>query len=324
MFFPEEVIFAPTNACNLKCAHCFAHSPSTGQKDALSAEAACAFLSSCLEAGREDILVGFSGGEPFLRLDFLAQVSSFAAEQGFLFSRVITNGAFGASIAEREGALARLFEAGFDGKVALSFDSFHGQSAKDAARFIRAALDISGDNSAVEVWSVIPAASTDADFYAVFCEAAALLGCEASLSLEAFAAPGRLLLRGRDFAIPVYRFRQSLPAALQRWDAARWFEDDLCEGVGNCFFVHPDGSCAPCCGFANAHPALIIGNITDGYDALMEKALCSPAVRICQETGLSALRERLEERDVQFPGKTDDQCAFCGWVLENQGLELST
>ena len=103
MFFPEEVIFAPTAECNLACAHCFAHSPSTGQKDALTAAAACSFLSSCLEAGREDILVGFSGGEPFLRLDFLTQVSAFAAEQGFLFSRVITNGAFGSSDAEGRG-----------------------------------------------------------------------------------------------------------------------------------------------------------------------------------------------------------------------------
>ena len=314
MFFAEEVIFAPTAACNLSCEHCFAYPPQSAE--ALSAEAACAFLSSCLDAGRDDILVGFSGGEPFLRLDFLAQVSSFAAERGLLFSRVATNGAFGQSAAKRDEALKALFGSGFDGKVSLSFDSFHGQSAKEAARFIRSCLDISGDNTAVEISSAIPAGSSDAAFYSTFCEAAALLGCEAKVSLEAFARPGRFLLIARDFAVPVYRFRQSLPAALQRWDSARWFADDLCEGVGRCFFVHPDGAVAPCCGFANSHPSLLIGKIGDGYAALMQKALCSPAVRICQETGLSAFRKKLEKSGVRLPGKTDDQCAFCGWALD--------
>ena len=315
MFFPEEVIFAPAAACNLSCPHCFAQSPAFNKK-ALAAESAAAFLSSCLDAGREDILVGFSGGEPFLRLEFLAEVSAFAAAKGLMFSRVITNGAFGSSHQERENALEALFAAGFDGKVALSFDSFHGQAAKDAASFICSALEISGDNSSAEIWSAIPEGSSDAAFYSVFCEAAALLGCDARISLSAFMKPCRFLLRGRDFAVPVHRFRQSLPADAQRWNARRWFEDDLCEGPGRCFFVHPDGCAAPCCGFANAHPALLIGHISEGYSALMEKALAAPAVRICQETGLSAFRKQLEARGVNFPGKTDDPCGFCGWLLE--------
>ena len=323
MFFPEEVIFAPTNACNLSCAHCFVHE-ARPQKNELAADAACGFLASCLEAGREDILVGFSGGEPLMRESFISEVSSFAAAQGFLFSRVTTNGVFGASAEEREAALKAIFDAGFDGKVALSFDSFHGQGAKEAARFIRSCLDISGDNSAVEIMSAIPQCGDDAGFYSVFCEAAALLGCEAEVVAKDFARPCRFLLRGRDFAIPVYRFRQSLTASEMRWDAARWFEDDLCEGVGNCFFVHPDGSVAPCCGFANAHPALLIGKINDGYDALMQKALSHPAVRVCQGTGLLAFRKQLERSGVKFPGKTDDQCAFCGWALGREGLVSNT
>ena len=316
MFFPEEVIFAPTAACNLSCAHCFGRViPPKGE--ALSAKAARAFLSSCLDAGREDILVGFSGGEPFLRLDFLAEVSSFAAAKGFLFSRIITNGAFGSSPAEREEALKALFDSGFDGKVALSFDSFHGQGAEDAARFIQAALDISGDNSVAEIWSAIPERPDDAAFFAAFQKTAALLGAEAQASLDDFAKPCRLLLRGRDFGVPVYRFRQSLPPNKMRWDARRWFADDLCKGLGQCFFVHPEGSAAPCCGFANGHPALLIGNIDEGYSALMEKALRSPAVRVCQETGLSAFRKRLEAKGAKFPGKADDHCAFCGYLLES-------
>lgn len=317
MFYPEEVIFAPTAVCNLNCAHCFAHVPPSAQKEALSAESVCAFLSSCFEAGREDILVGFSGGEPFLRLDFLCKVSAFAVEKGFLFSRVITNGVFGASTAERESALEKLFDSGFDGKIALSFDSFHGQNANDAARFIRSSLDISGDSTAVELWSAIPANSSDTAFFAVFQKTAALLGAEARVSLERFMKPCRFLLIGSDFAVPVYRFRQSLPAGKLFWSAKRWFADDFCEGLGRCFFVHPDGNIAPCCGFANDRPALLIGHIADGHTALMEKALRSPAVRICQGTGLSAFRKQLEARGIKFPGKTKDQCAFCGWLLEN-------
>lgn len=315
VFYPDEVIFAPTAACNLGCAHCFSRAIGP-EKEALSVEGACAFLSSCLAAGREDILVGFSGGEPFLRLDFLCEVSAFAAKKGFLFSRVITNGAFGASHGERVKALKRLFGAGFDGKVALSFDSFHGQGAKAAARFIRAAIDISGDSSAAEIWSAIPADLGDEAFLGAFREAAALLGAEAPLSFSRFMKPGRFLLRGKDFAVPVYRFCQSLPAGKMRWNARRWFADDLCEGLGRCFFAHPGGDVAPCCGFANSHPALSIGRIGDGYAALLEKALSSRAVGICQGTGLEAFRKQLEDKGVKFPGKTDDQCAFCAYALE--------
>ena len=126
MFYPEEIIFAPASSCNLHCSHCF--SGRDYCRETFTAEEACAFLDSCLAAGRGDLLVGFSGGEPFLRADFLCTVSAFAAGKGFLFSRVMTNGMFGASPEERRKMLSRLFDAGFDGKVALSFDRFHGQS----------------------------------------------------------------------------------------------------------------------------------------------------------------------------------------------------
>ncbi len=311
MFYPEEIIFAPASSCNLHCSHCF--SGRDYCRETFTAEEACAFLDSCLAAGRGDLLVGFSGGEPFLRADFLCTVSAFAAGKGFLFSRVMTNGMFGASPEERRKMLSRLFDAGFDGKVALSFDRFHGQSPEEAAEFLFAVLDCAGDSSAAEIWSVIPADGEDRAFFRAFRQMAEILGAGAP-SWRAFRKPGRFLLRGNGFFIPVYRSRQSFSAADMRWNARRWFREDFCRGPGNCFFVHPDGMVAPCCGFSNRQPELLLGPAGAGYTELMRRAGCSPAVEACFVRGLASLRKELEAQGFSFPGKTEDPCAFCGYT----------
>ncbi len=312
MFYPEEVIFAPASACNLVCKHCFA----PHNNEALSIDSACTFLSSCLKANRSDLLVGFSGGEPFLCMDFICEVSAFACKNDFLFSRVVTNGIFGNSMLERELALERLFASGFDGKIALSFDSLHGQGAKEAAHFLLAAIGISSDTTVAEIWSVIPQ-NADASFFNVFQEAAAILELEVPIEAKDFMKPCRFLLRSDDIVIPVYRFYEALPPYKMSWDAKNWFQDDFCEGLGRCFFVHPDGSVAPCCGFANFYPKILIGTIDEGYATLMENAKISPGVSICQGEGISAFREKLEAEGIAFPGKASDQCAFCAYLFEN-------
>ena len=93
-----------------------------------------------------------------------------------------------------------------------------------------------------------------------------------------------------------------------------WFREDFCRGPGNCFFVHPDGMVAPCCGFSNRQPELLLGPAGAGYTELMRRAGCSPAVEACFVRGLASLRKELEAQGFSFPGKTEDPCAFCGYT----------
>lgn len=337
MFYPREIIFAPSNRCNLKCRHCFLSDG--GAENAysaeLSAEDACSFLTSCANAERNDLLVGFSGGEPFLRLDFLCAVSRRAVELDFLFSRVITNGVFASSEKRIRADVGKLRDSGFDGKIALSFDSFHGQSPEAAAFFIRTVIDVFGDSSAAEIWSVIPAASGfdgrdekkenphDEKCCGRFLKLAELLDADIEpfpFDAAAFSKPGRFVLRGKDFFVPVYRNRQSFGVETMRWDSKQWFTDDLCEGPGHCFFVHPDGNVAPCCGFANHREVLKIGRLDDGYETLMRNASTSAAVDACYRKGLNRWRREREKEGVAFPGRTDDICAFCDYLCSTGRL----
>jgi len=123
---------------------------------------------------------------------------------------------------------------------------------------------------------------------------------------------------GETLEIPILRFPYSASASENAWGSARWFKDDFCEGPGNVFYVHPDGSIAVCCGYANENPSLIVGNIRDDdYETLMNRAKEGPHVRLCYEKGLDARRRELEEKGVKFPGKTDDICFFCDYLYKN-------
>ncbi len=323
MFNPEEIIFAPSLRCNLKCPHCFLSGDGTpGAGSILDAGEACSFLKSCLESGRDDLSVGFSGGEPFLSLDFLCRVSEFAFESGFVFSRVITNGVFSNSKEEIKSALLRLRDSGFDGKIAMSFDGFHGQKAEEAAFFLRTVLDVFCDSSSAEIWSVMPSPGDSLEFYPEFLKTAEILEAEITpcpRGSQDFFKPGRVVLRGPDFFIPVYKNRRSFGSWNLKWNGENWFSDDFCEGPGQCIYIHPDGSVAPCCGFANYRDALKIGSINDGYKALIETAAKSPAVSVCFGKGLGTWRAELESQGFRFPGKTGDICAFCDYLctIEN-------
>jgi hypothetical protein len=117
--------------------------------------------------------------------------------------------------------------------------------------------------------------------------------------------------------INIIRVPYSPAAEENAWDSTVWFEDDYCRGPGNVFYVHPDGRVAVCCGFANENPGLIIGRIpNDGYRELMRRAAASPVVKACYDTGLAAVRERLEANGVKFPGKTNDPCFFCDYCAK--------
>ncbi|MCR4900367.1 MAG: radical SAM protein, partial [Treponema sp.] len=69
-FYPDEIIFASTTACNLHCEHCFVNRNPLQ----LDIEQAVAFLRDCAASGKIE-RVGFSGGEPFLYMEFLVALT---------------------------------------------------------------------------------------------------------------------------------------------------------------------------------------------------------------------------------------------------------
>jgi len=319
MFNPEEIIFAPTGRCNLTCAHCRVKRGSSE----LSSASAIAFLDSCADAGIERI--GFSGGEPFLRLDFLVDVTRAAVDRGFFFDRLMTNGDWWKDEAGLRASLGAVCAAGFDGVIGLSWDAFHAQRPERIATFLQAVFDVWGRKDVAEILSV---RSTDEAVFLRDVDAvAAVLGGKAEIIAG---EPSRIVDvaystrsdsdpdDGKGLVVPVQRFPWSRSAREGAWEASKWFVDDYCAGPGNVFYVHPDGQVAPCCGFANENQALLIGTVNDSYDTLMANAAANAQVQACYETGLGAVRKRLETEGRKFPGKTDDMCFFCDVLCQGR------
>lgn len=323
-FKPHEIIFAPTGQCNLYCAHCRVK---RGAAE-LDAAAAIRFLDDCLGSATPPAIerVGFSGGEPFLLPGFLVKLCAAITERGLLFDRLMTNGDWWADEGELVDTLQAVCDAGFDGIVGLSYDAYHGQAPERLAAFLGAYYRIWGRKDGAELLSV--RSPDDAAFLSDLERLAALLGGRAE-SLEG--EPYRIVDDaykartagdaddGEGLCLPIIRSPRSASAKEGAWSARAWFMDDYCEGPGQVLYVHPDGSVAVCCGFANERPQLILGNIGEGYDALMAVAASAPQVGACYEKGLGRLRQELEAKGVAFPGKTSDICFFCDYLCE-QGL----
>lgn len=340
MFKPEEIIFAPTARCNLACAHCrVARVP-----EELAAADAVAFLREAAERGVGRL--GFSGGEPFLRPDFLRELCAEAVSLGLLFDRLMTNGSWWRDEAELEETLGSVAEAGFDGTIGLSADRWHGSTAGRLLPFIEAAHRAFGRRDCVEIASVV--SPDDGPLIDTFRAVAAALGGELVLSggePEAIVpAKGagrrgaRAAAEGEELRVDIVRIPYSAagePGAADGaaaggqaagaggtpasgpWSAKEWFTDDFCAGPGNVLYVHPNGKVAVCCGFANENEELVVGRIPgDGVDAVLARAAASPRVRACYETGLGEVRKRLEAEGFAFPGKTADICFFCDFLCK--------
>jgi hypothetical protein len=320
MYKPKQIVFAPTAECNLACSHCRVDRRRGQSGNQISAEAAVAFLESC--STHEIDRVGFSGGEPFLRPDFLETVCAACVERGLYFDRLMTNGVWAESEEAMRETLQHVYDAGFDGTIAISVDDYHNQSPASLALFIRAVFKIWKRADCIELVSVLDRDGNCAMslFEALAVELSAQVKVEAGLPLalqdkrylDNFK---RGMEDGSGLYMPImlmpYSAAADDPAA---WQAKRWFRDDYCEGPGQIFYVHPDGAVSVCCGFANENPQLILGTVADGYDTLMEAAEANPQVRICYETGLGKKRQEMEAAGVVFPGKTDDICFFCDYV----------
>ena len=338
MFNPEEIIFAVTTACNLHCPHCFVNRNPFN----LKAEDAVNFLKSVHDSPDSSIeKVGFSGGEPFLRSDFLCQVIKAAIDMDFMFDRIMTNGDWWKNEEDLRTTLQEVYDAGYDGKIGLSYDTFHAQNEERIASFIQTVWDIFGSD-AVEIQSV--KSEGEVSPYASSKESATLstgstppypqeshtdsilltqnlawklrsLASRLNLTYEENISPSGLgiaSLSDDEHFLPVYIQTESYQANDPRaWHDKTWFKDQHCAEMGQILFVHATGDIAPCCGFANENKPLFIGKITDTFDDVLKNAGQSRMIKICYEEGLSSQIKVLKELGKLPEGKTCDICTFC-------------
>src|SRR5262245_56165763 len=133
-FRPNYISFAGTYQCNLACPHCCVP---IEWPDRLEIPDAIRFLEQAFEAGID--LLGFTGGEPFVYPEFVIALTKQAAELGFRFDKLMTNGVWHKSGTHLEAVLVELRDAGFSGKLGLSVDKFHGIDIPKLAEFCRVA-----------------------------------------------------------------------------------------------------------------------------------------------------------------------------------------
>lgn len=294
MFNPTEIIFAATDACNLHCPHCFVNR----NAKRLSVEDAISFLETVKQTVTDCTIerIGFSGGEPFLYTDFLCEIIKWTVKNELMFDQIMTNGDWWKDEEELNAKLKLIYDAGYDGKIGLSYDSFHGQTEERIKTFVAAAEKYFGERS-VNIQTVKSSDKT------------AGITKNKKITVSTI----KKLLPDTDIYILPQTFESENKKA---WKSLRWFKDDYCEGPGQILYIHPDGNIAPCCGFANENKKLFIGNIKQTFAEVMKQAQENRIVKICYEQGLGNYRKQIKKAGHKFPGKTNDICSFCDYVCK--------
>jgi len=307
-FRPLEVLFSPTEACNLRCSHC--HLEKSNLK--LPVSTAKKFLKECRNTGVKKL--GFTGGEPFLYPEFLYKITKQAVSSGLYFDCLMTNGVWYKDKEHLYAVLSRLNSCGYDGKICVSVDAFHNQNLDKVALFIKTAFDVWNRGDLISIASVI--GKDDEKTIN-------------KLEKLAYKLNGRFK-RFSDKTMGISCFESFIQIALielsgigkiknsqKQWDG-RWFREDFCEGPGNVFMVMSDGSVKPCCGYANHHKLLTIGNIfKDTPGDILNNIKNNFFTKLIFTIGLTGIRKKMERWHIKFPGATGNQCFFCNYLLEN-------
>lgn len=312
-FSPDYLSFAPTYQCNLRCPHCCVP---IEWPDRLDTAAALRFLKQAHAHGIHRL--GFTGGEPFLCPDFLVSVCQQAARLQFRFDKLMTNGVWYSDEIELRRVLKDLKQAGYDGKIGLSVDKFHGIQTDKLAVFCRIVREVFAEDT---ILSLSYASRDPHEGLEPARRLAQALGGSVVWSewLE------RYLLVSDDLTMTLcwnhlaqVERAEDLPG--NPWDG-QWFVEDYCEGPGQALVVNPRGDVKPCCGFASDLEQLTIGNIyRDDVRTIIRRARRHPVVGTIFRRGLSALRDQVLARNpAALPGATSNHCYFC-WYILTRGL----
>ena len=327
MFNPEEIIFCPTAECNLRCPHCFVQQ----DKITLDQKKSIDFLVSSASNIKK---IGFSGGEPFLNLDFMLSLIKKTVQLDLLFDQIMTNGTWWKTTQELHSTLTKIQQAGFDGKIGLSWDIFHNQNPQKIEYFIQTAQNYFGKQS-ITIQSVKPYMGGSLPPSRHFVASIPLSAGDTPATppdIETANKTFQKALKKWKFTfntfiknhpeIPVYILPQTFVSEDKRaWKNLFWFKEDYCEGPGQVLYVHANGKIAPCCGFANENEQLIIGTINDNFQTIIKNAQNNKMIKLCYEKGLSnckkEIKQKLQKQGKKIPGKCRDICSFCDFICKN-------
>ena len=327
MFNPEEIIFCPTAECNLRCPHCFVKQ----NKITLDQKKSIDFLVSSASNIKK---IGFSGGEPFLNLDFMLSLIKKTVQLDLLFDQIMTNGTWWKTTQELHSTLTKIQQAGFDGKIGLSWDIFHNQNPQKIEYFIQTVQNYFGKQS-ITIQSVKPYMGGSLPPSRHFVASIPLSAGDTPATPPDIGAAHKTFqkaLKKWKFTfntfiknhpeIPVYILPQTFVSEDKRaWKNLFWFKEDYCEGPGQVLYVHANGKIAPCCGFANENEQLIIGTINDNFQTIIKNAQNNKMIKLCYEKGLSnckkEIKQKLQKQGKKIPGKCRDICSFCDFICKN-------
>jgi hypothetical protein len=264
--------------------------------------------------------LGLTGGEPFLYPEFVHRICRRAAELGFRFDKIMTNGLWYRDEPHLETVLAELRDTGYGGKIGLSVDKFHGMEAGRLAVFCRTVRRVFDRDSILSL--SYASRAPDQGLEPVRALAAALnavIDWSDLLRRYLLVAPDLTMTLNWNHLAPVERAERFQGG----WDGS-WFVEDYCEGPGQALIVNPRGEVKPCCGFASDLDALTIGNIhTDTVAAIVRRARRHPYVGKVFREGLTAIRDAVRARHPDaLPGATSNHCFFCWYVLSKALVPL--
>lgn len=307
-FRPDYVSFAGTYQCNLSCPHCCVPIEWT---DRLSIETAIRFLEDAHDYGIRRI--GFTGGEPFVYPEFVIAVARRAAQLGFRFDKVMSNGVWYQDEAHLTQVLTDLRDAGFTGKLGMTVDKFHGTDIEKMATFCLTARRVFNRDTILSLSYASRAEDQGLELIKRLADKVeGVLEYSEMLRRYIVVSQELTMTLNWNHLAPVERAEKYDGG----WDGT-WFKEDYCEGPGQALIVTPKGEVKPCCGFASDLDQLTIGNInTDTVADIILKARKHPYVGKVFRDGLTSVVNDILERDPEaLPGKSSNQCYVCWYVL---------
>ncbi|MFO0937704.1 MAG: radical SAM protein [Gemmataceae bacterium] len=312
-FRPNYLSFAGTYQCNLACPHCCVP---IEWPDRLEIPIAIRFLEQAHDFGIK--WLGFTGGEPFIYPEFVLTVTKRAAELGFQFDKLMTNGVWHRDASHLTEIMTDLKNAGFSGKIGLSVDKFHGIDIPKLAEFCQVTRTVFDRDTILSLSYASRAPDQGL-------EPIRKLARELDGVIDWSPLLNRYLLVSDDFTMTLnwnhlatVERAEALPG--NPWDGT-WFEEDYCEGPGQALIVTPKGEVKPCCGFASDLDQLTIGNIYEhSVQDVIQRGNDHPIVGKIFQQGLSAIKDEILARDPNaLPGATSNHCYFC-WYALTRGL----
>ncbi len=317
-FRPNYLSFAGTYQCNLSCPHCCVPIEWT---DRLDTGVALRFMEEAHQYGIR--ILGLTGGEPFLYPEFMLAICRRAAQLGFRFDKIMTNGVWFQSRTHLEQVLQELADTGFDGKLGLSVDKFHGPASRVASapgaatealeEFCVVARQVFGRDNIISISYASRAPDQGLEpVHALAQKLGGVVEWSDLLHRYLLVTPDLTITLNWNHLAPVERAERFTGA----WDGV-WFQEDYCEGPGQALIVNPRGEVKPCCGFASDLDQLTIGNIYQhNVEEIVRRARRHPYVGKVFREGLSSIRDEILARDPDaMPGATSNHCYFCWYVL---------